>query len=209
MNIKELRMKTGMKQKEFAEKFGIPVRTLQDWENPSKSNPPAYVAKMLGKFVENGSSEIIPPRVTFDDDEIFEQRLAEYKRYNLEVQEKFDFVCEEIERMVKRMYPQSEGERALSLYAGITPQKAGDELREFVLSLSEDKEICWLGKKIIVGKGFEGNRHCWKIRFQLIGEVGEYDAFANYFGASHLAMLEIYFTDDSDNILEKKSEYYI
>lgn len=207
MNIKELRLKTGMKQKEFAEKFGIPVRTLQDWERPNKPNPPAYVAKMLEKFVENGSPEIRP--VKLDYTVPFEQVMEDAKRYQLEVQEKFDFVCEEIERMVKRMYPQSEGERALSLYAGITPKKAGDELREFVLSLPEDKEICWLGKKIIVGKGFERNRHCWEIRFQLIGEVGEYDAFANYFGASHLAELEIYFKDDSDNILEKKSEYYI
>ena len=32
MNIKELRKKTNMTQKEFADKYNIPVRTIQKWE---------------------------------------------------------------------------------------------------------------------------------------------------------------------------------
>lgn len=32
MNIKELRKKTGMTQKAFGEYFGIPKRTIEEWE---------------------------------------------------------------------------------------------------------------------------------------------------------------------------------
>lgn len=32
MEIKEIREKTGMTRKAFAEYFGIPVRTIEDWE---------------------------------------------------------------------------------------------------------------------------------------------------------------------------------
>jgi len=39
MDIKELRAQTRMTQKEFAEYFNIPIRTLQDWE--AKKNPSA------------------------------------------------------------------------------------------------------------------------------------------------------------------------
>ena len=32
MDIRELRKKTGMTQKAFSEYFGIPKRTIEDWE---------------------------------------------------------------------------------------------------------------------------------------------------------------------------------
>lgn len=32
MTLKELRQRSGMTQKQFAEYFGIPKRTIEDWE---------------------------------------------------------------------------------------------------------------------------------------------------------------------------------
>ena len=44
--IKELRKSMGLSQSKFAEKFDIPVRTLQQWEQ-GRSEPPVYVIKMI------------------------------------------------------------------------------------------------------------------------------------------------------------------
>ena len=44
--IKELRKKTGLSQSKFSAKFGIPVRTLQQWEQ-GISAPPEYLIRMI------------------------------------------------------------------------------------------------------------------------------------------------------------------
>ena len=44
--IKELRKKTGLSQSKFSAKFGIPVRTLQQWEQ-GISAPPDYLIRMM------------------------------------------------------------------------------------------------------------------------------------------------------------------
>ena len=44
--IKELRKSMGLSQTQFADKFDIPVRTLQQWEQ-GRSEPPVYVIKMM------------------------------------------------------------------------------------------------------------------------------------------------------------------
>ena len=44
--IKEIRNKTSLSQVKFSEKYGIPVRTLEDWER-GKSTPPSYVLNLL------------------------------------------------------------------------------------------------------------------------------------------------------------------
>lgn len=46
MTIKELRESTGLSQAQFAEKFHIPVGTLQHWEQGVRK-PPEYVAYMM------------------------------------------------------------------------------------------------------------------------------------------------------------------
>lgn len=46
MDIKELRITTGMAQKAFAEYFNIPVRTIQDWES-GRRTPPDYVVELI------------------------------------------------------------------------------------------------------------------------------------------------------------------
>ena len=48
INIKELRRKTGMTQKEFAEHFSIPLSTLRKWEQ-GESTPSVYVTKLIAK----------------------------------------------------------------------------------------------------------------------------------------------------------------
>ena len=44
--IKKLRKKTGLSQSRFSAKFGIPVRTLQQWEQ-GISTPPEYLVRMM------------------------------------------------------------------------------------------------------------------------------------------------------------------
>lgn len=49
--IKKLREKTGLSQRKFAEELGIPVRTIQEWEQ-GRSRPPAYVINMIKKIID-------------------------------------------------------------------------------------------------------------------------------------------------------------
>lgn len=46
MTIKELRSSTGLSQTKFSERYGIPRRTLEDWET-GRRTPPEYVLDML------------------------------------------------------------------------------------------------------------------------------------------------------------------
>lgn len=46
MTIKEIRTKASMTQKEFAEYFNIPHRTIQNWETGHR-NPPDYVVELV------------------------------------------------------------------------------------------------------------------------------------------------------------------
>ena len=55
IDVKELRQATGMSQSKLAEYFGIPVRTLQDWEQ-GKRTPPEYVPKMMQRIIKAEST---------------------------------------------------------------------------------------------------------------------------------------------------------
>lgn len=50
MCIKELRTQSGLSQSKFAAKFGIPVRTIQAWEQ-GQSAPPTYLVAMMKKIM--------------------------------------------------------------------------------------------------------------------------------------------------------------
>ena len=50
--IVELRRKSGLAQSKFAAQFGIPAKTLRDWEQ-GRHNPPSYVITMLARGVED------------------------------------------------------------------------------------------------------------------------------------------------------------
>lgn len=49
--LKELRKGIGLSQVKFAEKFGIPIRTIQDWEY-GKREVRSYVVDMMYKIIE-------------------------------------------------------------------------------------------------------------------------------------------------------------
>lgn len=46
LTIKELRKQTGMTQKQFADYFGIPYRTIQNWEG-GVNKCPEYLLRLL------------------------------------------------------------------------------------------------------------------------------------------------------------------
>ena len=46
MNIKELRTTAKMTQKAFSDYFGIPKRTIEDWES-GRRKPPQYVVDLI------------------------------------------------------------------------------------------------------------------------------------------------------------------
>lgn len=49
-SIKELRSRSGLSQASFAREFGIPVRSLQQWEQ-GRSTPPDYVAELVSRVL--------------------------------------------------------------------------------------------------------------------------------------------------------------
>lgn len=51
MEIKELRIKAKMTQKAFSEYFGIPKRTIEDWEQ-GRRTPPPYVVELIAYKIE-------------------------------------------------------------------------------------------------------------------------------------------------------------
>lgn len=50
MEIKDIREMAKLKRAEFARKYGIPYRTVQDWEN-GNGNAPQYVKDLLERAV--------------------------------------------------------------------------------------------------------------------------------------------------------------
>lgn len=52
MTIRELRTKTGMTQKAFSEYFGIPHRTIQNWEGGQRECP-EYLFRLMKYRLEN------------------------------------------------------------------------------------------------------------------------------------------------------------
>ena len=84
MNIKELRLSTGMTQSEFGKCFNIPMRTIQNWEG-GKRNCPKYLAELIEYKLEK--EEIgMKKRRTFEDflQIIHGMGYAEYLELNVE-----------------------------------------------------------------------------------------------------------------------------
>ena len=46
MTIKEARLAAGLTQKQMADLFEMPLRTVENWEG-GKSTPPSYVEKLI------------------------------------------------------------------------------------------------------------------------------------------------------------------
>lgn len=51
MTIKDIRIKTGLSQSQFAKRFHLNVRTLQTWEQETRKTPP-YVVWLISKIIE-------------------------------------------------------------------------------------------------------------------------------------------------------------
>ena len=51
MDIKEIRERTGLSQAKFGEAYGIPRRTIEDWERGTRK-PPQYVVELLRRAVD-------------------------------------------------------------------------------------------------------------------------------------------------------------
>ena len=54
MNVRELRTATGMTQKEFADYFDIPFRTLQNWEGGQRKAPEYLLELIEYKLIKEG-----------------------------------------------------------------------------------------------------------------------------------------------------------
>ena len=50
--IKELRQQSGMTQKDFSEYFGIPKRTIEDWDRGARKCPEYLIALMEYKLIK-------------------------------------------------------------------------------------------------------------------------------------------------------------
>lgn len=51
MNIREMRVELGDTQHEFADRYQIPFRTIQNWENGVRK-PPEYIVSLLERQVK-------------------------------------------------------------------------------------------------------------------------------------------------------------
>ncbi|MDY6324390.1 MAG: helix-turn-helix domain-containing protein [Catonella sp.] len=56
--VKEIRLDSGMTQKDFAERFGIPLSTLRKWEQ-GEAKPAPYFVKLLDKSIPGNSDNRI------------------------------------------------------------------------------------------------------------------------------------------------------
>lgn len=56
--MKELRKKSGMTQKEFAEHYEIPISTLRKWEQ-GESSPAPYVLKLIAGTLPGNNMEML------------------------------------------------------------------------------------------------------------------------------------------------------
>jgi len=52
LTIKEIRAFTGLSQIKFCEQYGIPRRTLENWEKDIPGQPPEYIARLLERVVK-------------------------------------------------------------------------------------------------------------------------------------------------------------
>mgnify|MGYP004453401525 FL=1 len=63
MEIKELRMLSGLSQQAFSDKYKIPKRSIENWES-GKRTPPEYVISLLERAVKEDIKKIEEERKT-------------------------------------------------------------------------------------------------------------------------------------------------
>lgn len=67
MEIKELRILSGLSQQAFSEKYDIPKRSIENWEG-GKRNPPEYVISLLERAVKEDIKKIEEERGKTDEE---------------------------------------------------------------------------------------------------------------------------------------------
>ena len=85
MNIKELRKQIKLSQSEFAKKYGIPVRTLQKWEQ--------------------GAAEPLPYLMSLIQDEISEEEYINVSKYFIEPKNTFKVVRKNRFKNIQHIHP--------------------------------------------------------------------------------------------------------
>lgn len=50
MTIKELRVQLGLSQREFAERFNIPLKTIRNWEQ-GVTKPVPYIPELIQRLI--------------------------------------------------------------------------------------------------------------------------------------------------------------
>jgi putative transcriptional regulator len=67
MEIKELRMLSGLSQQAFSDKYKIPKRSIENWES-GKRTPPEYVISLLERAVKEDIKKIEEERGKTDEE---------------------------------------------------------------------------------------------------------------------------------------------
>lgn len=57
MEIKEMRELLGISRAEFSRRYGIPLRTLENWESGMRT-PPPYVITLLERIIKEDADEV-------------------------------------------------------------------------------------------------------------------------------------------------------
>lgn len=67
MEIKELRILSGLSQQAFSDKYKIPKRSIENWES-GKRTPPEYVISLLERAVKEDIKKIEEERGKTDEE---------------------------------------------------------------------------------------------------------------------------------------------
>ena len=88
MIIQDFRKKLNMSQSEFAKKFRIPIRTLQDWEQ-GRRYPPVYVGYMIQRIMDleefGGGPRMNSKKNNVNDDIAINKAAVETSAHNMEL----------------------------------------------------------------------------------------------------------------------------
>lgn len=128
--IREIRMKTGLTQKEFAKKYHIPERTLSNWEVPEESSNyrecPEYVIELLKQIIEKDEGNIDTVFVmNKEKDEIFYEYADVWiNRNRKEIVIVTDRMWEEWEKLEHRAFQDPEEWECIHKYNKINKVKA-------------------------------------------------------------------------------------
>ena len=82
--IKELRNKTGMSQREFASQYGIPLSTLRKWEQ-GEAKPAPYIVNLIADKLRSESKE----NAVKDSENAAKERIRELIQLQRDLRSKF------------------------------------------------------------------------------------------------------------------------